>query len=307
MANKIRISVLSGSRTLKSGETAEKSFEIMKNYWRDRFEAVASDKPDFIVLPEACDRFLDMSESLKEDYAWYRENESPKFFNGLAKKFNSAVVYNTKNNNRNTTFACTKSGEIAGKYIKAFPMTTEMEQGIIPGNGAKVFEFEGIERAGFATCFDLNFEELREEYVKLKPDVIFFSSMYHGGLVQKTWAYSTRSYFVSSICDRECGITAPNGRLIAATTCYTDFCTSEINLDYELIHLDFHREKLAAMKSKYGHGVIIDDIGYLGSVLVSCEMQDKTMDDMVAEFEFTRLDDYLNNARSVRKKHLISN
>ncbi len=128
--------------------------------------------------------------------------------------------------------------------------------------------------------------------------------MYHGGLVQKSWAYSTRSYFISSICDRECGITAPNGRLLTSTTCYTDFCTAEINLDSELIHLDFHREKLAAMKAKYGPGVLVDDIGYLGSVLVLCEMQDKTMDDLIAEFEFTRLDKYLDHARIVRKNHL---
>ncbi len=121
MANKITISVLSGSRNLRSGSSASESFEIMKDYWQGRFSAVAPDKPDFIVLPEACDRFLDMSEDAKEEYTLYRENETPAFFNGLAKKFNSAVVYNTRNNNRNTTFACSRTGELAGKYYKVIP------------------------------------------------------------------------------------------------------------------------------------------------------------------------------------------
>ena len=304
MSRKIKISVMSGTRDLRSASSAAASFKIMKDYWRDRFDKVASDKPDYIVLPEACDRFLDMNESMKTEYSRFRENESLAFFNGLAREFDSAVIYNTRHDDRNTTFACSRTGDLAGKYIKAFPMTTEMEQGIKPGKGAVVFKVGEIERTGFATCFDLNFEELREEYVQLKPEVIFFNSMYHGGLVQKSWAYSTRAFFVSSICGRESSITAPNGRLIAATTNYTDYCTAEINLDSTLIHLDFHWDKLNELKKKYGAGVTIDDIGHLGSVLVSCEMPDKTIDDLIAEFEMTKLDDYLDFARETRLKNL---
>jgi len=304
MSKKIKISVMSGTRDLRSTTSALASFEIMKDYWRDRFDKVAADKPDFIVLPEACDRFLDMDESVKIEYDLLRENESPAFFNGLAKEFDSAVIYNIRHDDCNTTFACSRTGNLAGKYIKTYPMTTEMEQGIIPGNGAAVFKVDKIGRAGFATCFDLNFEELREEYVQLKPEVIFFNSMYHGGLVQKSWAYTTRAFFISSICGRESAITAPNGRILASTTNYTDYCTAIVNLDSELIHLDFHWDKLNALKKKYGAGVIIDDIGHLGSVFVSSEMEDKTMGDLINEFEFTKLDDYLNHARSVREKHL---
>jgi hypothetical protein len=304
MSKYVKISVLSGTRDLISCSTAKDSFDKMKEYWRDRFSKVAPDRPDFIVLPEACDRFLDMTEKMKKEYSWFREKESPGFFNGLAAEFDAAVVYNTRNDNRNTTFACSRNGKLAGKYFKMFPTTTEMEQGIIPGDGAKAFSIDGISKAGFATCFDLNFDELRDEYTKLKPDIIFFCSMYHGGLVQKTWAYSTRSFFVSSICGRESGITAPNGRLLIKTTNYTDYCTASINLDCELIHLDFHWEKLDAMKKKYGSGVIIDDVGYLGSVLVYCEMEDKTIDDLIEEFEMTRLDDYFDHARDVRNSNL---
>ncbi len=46
-------------------------------------------------------------------------------------------------------------------------MTTEMEQGIVPGKGAEIFEFDSIEKAGFATCFDLNFEELQGRICKI--------------------------------------------------------------------------------------------------------------------------------------------
>lgn len=295
---------MSGTRNLRSVSSALESFNLMKNYWREKFDKVAPDNPDYVVLPEACDRFLDMSESLKAEYSVLRETQSPAFFNSLAKENDTAVVYNTKHENRNTTFACSRSGELAGKYIKTFPMTTEMEQGIIPGEGATVFKLDSIDKAGFATCFDLNFEELREEYVNLNPEVVFFNSMYHGGLVQKSWAYSTRSFFVSSICGRESAVMAPNGRILAKTSNYTDYCTANVNLDCELIHLDFHWDKLNELKKKYGESVSIDDIGYLGSVLVSCEMNDKSIDNLMEEFEMIKLDDYLNFARQERKKNL---
>jgi predicted amidohydrolase len=304
MARKIRIAVMSGSRDIKGKSTAVDTYRGMQDYWLQEFENVIYDNPDYIVLPESCDRVLDIDESIRLEYHELRQQKTVEFFSGLAREFNSGIVFNANINNRNTSFAVKEDGEIAGVYNKVFPMTTEMYEGIKPGKEAVVFEYGKIKRAGFAICFDLNFNELMNEYVALKPEVMFFSSMYHGGLVQKTWAYSTRSFFVSSICGRESAVTAPNGRVVARSTNYTDFCVADINLDSELIHLDFNREKFGDIKKKYGEGVIIDDIGYLGSALISCELTDKSMDDIVAEFELIRLDDYFDFARSERKKYL---
>ncbi|MFO7612254.1 MAG: carbon-nitrogen hydrolase family protein [Clostridia bacterium] len=304
MARKVKISILSGSRTLESASSAIKSFGIMKDYWISQFEQVAYDRPDFVVLPEACDRFLDMDGSVVAEYDDIRENEIQVFFSKLALDYRTGIVYNTRIANRNTSYACMPDGALAGRYDKVFPTTWEMDDGIIPGREAVVFDFGPIKKAGFAICFDLNFDELREEYAKRKPEVIFFSSMYHGGLMQRTWAYTTRSFFVSSICARECAITAPNGRIIANSTNYTEFCTGEINLDSELIHLDFNRDKFGDIKKKYGPGVIIDDIGYLGSALLSCELEDKTMDDVIREFDLIKLDDYFNHSRAERTRRL---
>ena len=304
MARNVRIAVLSGTRDIKGKSTAEGSYRAMQDYWLSSFESVIYDRPDFIVLPESCDKVLDMDESLKPGYKDLKQQKTVEFFSGLAREFGTHVVFNSNIDNRNTSFAVNPNGEIAGRYFKVFPMTTEMYEGIIPGKEAVAFEYGKIKRAGFAICFDLNFTELMNECAKLKPDVIFFSSMYHGGLMQRAWAYSTRSFFVSSICGRESAITAPNGRIIANSTNYTDFCVSDINLDNELIHLDFNREKFGDIKKKYGDGVLIDDIGYLGSALISCELEDKTMDDIVSEFELIKLDDYFNFARSERLKYL---
>ena len=74
----------------------------------------------------------------------------------------------------------------------------KIEKGSLCGKDAPVFECD-FGRVAFAICFDLNFDELRLKYVKAKPDLIIFSSMYHGGLMQAYWAYSCRAYFVGAI------------------------------------------------------------------------------------------------------------
>lgn len=56
-----------------------------------------------------------------------------------------------------------------------------------------------IGRVASASCFDLNFDELLQKHAPQKPDLTVFSSMYHGGLRQAQWAYTTQSHFVGAI------------------------------------------------------------------------------------------------------------
>src|SRR4030042_1464053 len=106
-------------------------------------------------------------------------------------------------------------------------------------------------------CFDLNFDELRLQFAAKKPDIILFSSMYHGGLVQNLWAYSCRAYFIGSVYKgNPSEIRDPTGKIMAASTNYYDFAVARINLDSKLVHLDYNRPKFTALKEKYGPGVI---------------------------------------------------
>ena len=85
-----------------------------------------------------------------------------------------------------------------------------------------------------AICFDLNFDELRLVYAKAKPDLIVFSSMFHGGIMQAYWVYSCRCHFVSAVGFPaiRSEIRNPHGRVIASTTDHYDFVTATVNLYY---------------------------------------------------------------------------
>ena len=41
-------------------------------------------------------------------------------------------------------------------------------------------------RVGCAICFDLNFAELQQRYARTRPDLMVYSSFFHGDLMQRS-------------------------------------------------------------------------------------------------------------------------
>jgi hypothetical protein len=178
-----------------------------------------------------------------------------------------------------------------------------MEKGILCGKDAPVIDCD-FGRVAMAICFDLNFDQLRLKYAKSKPDLIIFTSMYHGGLMQACWAYSCRSHFVGAIAGRgtPSEIRNPLGKVVASSTNYFDYAVATVNLDCALVHLDYNWERLRRLKAKYGPKVEITDPGYLGSVLVTSEHPTISADEMIKEFEIELLDDYFARSLAYRLK-----
>ena len=62
--------------------------------------------------------------------------------------------------------------------------------------------------------------------------------------------------------------------------------------------------KFPAIKAKYGDKVKIQTPDYLGSVLMTSESDEFTIDDIIDEFKLIRLDDYLADCIEKREEHL---
>jgi hypothetical protein len=270
------------------------------SFWDKELKQVLPDKPDLIVLPEKCD----LSDE-EEEYLRVRKNQVLDYFSSVARDNHCYIAYGTKREEkpglwRNSCIIIGRNGEIAGIYNKNFPTISEMEGGIKACEDAPVINCD-FGRVAVAICFDLNFDELRLKYVKEKPDLIIFSSMYHGGVAQNIWAYTCRSWFVASVYRQTPSqIRNPMGEVVASSTNYFDYTVSRINLDCRLVHLDYNRDKLRALKEKYGPTVTISDPGELASVLVTSENDKVTVDQMIKEFGIELLDDYLDRARAFR-------
>jgi len=302
MATDVKISTIGAApfhpRPIPQGQEA---VDTMIEHWRGQLEQVLPDRPDLIVVPEACDRYG--LHGMEERLAYYavRGDQVRDFFAQTAKQHSCYIAYSAARRTedgtwRNSTQILDRAGEVAGIYNKAHLTFGEMDNaGILCGKGPVIVDCD-FGRVGAAICFDLNFHPLIEGYKQLKPDVIVFSSMYHGGLMQAYWAYQCRAHFVGAIAGPQSAILSPVGHILASSTNYRNYVTATVNLDCRVVHLDYNRPRLKKLKKKYGPEATVFDPGYLGSVLLSSESETVTVDQMIEEFEIELWDDYYARA-----------
>jgi len=307
MANRVRISTIGAMPLGLDPETdVEKAFDLVRSQWEREIEQVLPDRPDLIVLPEACDRPGGWPPERMHAYYRARGTRMQEFFAEIANKRRCYIAYAAVREApdgtwRNSIVMLDRKGDAAGIYNKNHVTMGEHDDyGVLYGKDAPIIECD-FGRVACAICFDLNFDELRLKYAAARPDIILFSSMYHGGLMQGYWAYSCRCHFVGAVCGLPCTILSPVGTVIATSTNYFDFVTATVNLDCLVAHLDDQWERLKALKAKYGPEVSIFDPGLLGPVLITSEAEGRTAREMAAEFEIELIDDYFARCRAHRR------
>nr|WP_281355159.1 carbon-nitrogen hydrolase family protein [Phytoactinopolyspora limicola] len=266
------------------------------------------DRPDLIVLPELCDRLAGRDD--EPEYYLARGNRVRDALAELAAAHVCYLTYPAQRLDadsrwRNSLQLIGRDGTILGTYDKNHLTIDEYEKrGTLYGTEAQVFELD-FGQVACVICFDLNFDGLLATYVAAEPDLLLFSSAYHGSFRQQQWAYSTGAYLPAAVYPpAPSAIISPVGHTIANTTNYHDEITARINLDRIVIHLDYHGKKLRDMKRKYGPEVYIHDPGLLGSVLLTSESDQRTVADLVEEFELESAAAYLGRALVHRSTHV---
>jgi predicted amidohydrolase len=307
MANKVRISTLGANYgTIREGKSGlwPQAIDDMKQHLSNVISQVLPDQPDLIVLPECCDMPANYSSEQRKQFYRERGDTILHYLAGIASDNNCHIAYPSMREAADGTWLNSvqllgRSGDVLGAYNKNHAVISEIvDDGVRCGKEAPVIECD-FGRVGFAICFDLNFDQLRMQYVRAKPDLIVFPSMFHGGLMQQYWAYSCRAHFVGAIAGGlPSAILSPVGHTIAQTSSYYAYASATVNLDCAVIHLDRHQAKLKAMREKYGPKVKVTDPSYLGSVLLSSEKDEVTIQDILSEYEFTLLDDYMKESLS---------
>ncbi|WNQ10670.1 carbon-nitrogen hydrolase family protein [Paenibacillus aurantius] len=314
MANYVKISCLTAP-PLRVGEHEDDQEIVYKiiAYWREQLEQVLPDRPDLILLPEMCDApdGALFPAARMADYYRQRKDQVRDFFAKEASEHGCYMAYSamrlmTDGSFRNSMQLIGRDGKVAGVYNKNHLLIEECtENNARYGNEAPIIETD-FGRVACVICFDLNFDDLRLHYAQAKPDLILFSSIFHGGFMQQYWAYSCRAHLASSVYPTTPSqIITPVGEIIGASTNYFHHVTRTVNLDCAVIHLDHNAKHFPAIKKKYGSKVKIDDPGRLGSVLISSETEEFTVQDILTEYGLERLDDYL--ARSLNHRHAPGN
>ena len=218
--------------------------EQVEEFWHSKITQVLPDKPDLIVLPEYCDFPRGLSRDERDEYLAVRKNQIRDFFASEAKTNHCYIAYGIRRQVedgswRNSCVIADRNGGTAGIYNKNFPTIGDMRGGVKAGYETPLIQCD-FGTVGCAICFDLNFDELRQAYVRRQPDILIFPSQFHGGSVQSHWALTCHSFFIASIIFRDAPseIRNPLGEVIASTTNYFDYAVTRINLDSRTIHLD---------------------------------------------------------------------
>lgn len=285
------------------GQSYASMAQQIQRVLRENLLRVLCDAPDLVLLPENCNRPEGYSPSA--DRAYFEEHDAAfeSMISALARDYRANILYPAYVFEGGRTFNSMRlfdrQGRVSGRYDKVFPTMGEIDDwGITPGKYPELLQSDVGTLAG-VICFDLNFNQLREHYAKMKPDIVVFSSMYHGGFKQQLWAYSCRAHFAGCIAGPENRILLPTGETAAHSTNYYPYVSARINLDGALFHLDLNMPRFEAMKDKYGARVKISDPGFLGPVYVSCESEDLSIGQIIEEFELEPIDHYYQRATAM--------
>ncbi|TYP79414.1 putative amidohydrolase [Paenibacillus methanolicus] len=311
MSRYVTISCLAPpNKTVDNGNGVEGIVVQMIAKWERQLQHVLPDQPDLIVLPECCDEPYMEGMNPEWLYAFYRYrgNRILDFFAEVSKAHQCYIAYSAMmemedGTFRNATLLIDRSGEICGVYNKNhITIRQKSTSTTLYGKEAAVIETD-FGRVACIICFDINFNELMEQYVKQKPDLIVFSSAYHGGLMQSYWAYTCRAHFAGAIwLPDPCSILSPVGEVLGESTHFYPFVTRTVNMDCAVVHYDYNKPKLDAVKQKYGSKVRISDPGRLNAFVISSESEDFTIQEIVREFDLELLDDYWVRSRADRCK-----
>jgi len=305
LARNVRVASISFSGTGRASgaeETVKRNLEAMSNL----LEKAYYDEADIVCFPETSPT---IGLSLEEAIA-LAEPMSESIFNFFSKK---AVEYNLNiilpmleyadGHVYNSAILIGRDGGHLGSYHKVHPTIREIEAGITPGLEARVLKSE-FGPLGFAICFDLNFRDVVEAIAAADAKLIFFPSAYPGGLQLSIWAFDHGAYIVSSLRGEGSVIVDPLGRVLARSSNYNPIICKAMNLDYEILHLDYNYEKLSEVKRKYGSKVEIDVSRPEAVFILASNIKEKSVREIIAEFNLETRTEYFARANKVRAQVL---
>ena len=286
--------------------------EAILKIWEILLERAAYDRPDIILLPEyfALTGTQYKLEEVAEALDGAQAGPVTQFLAAKARRYKCYIYAGyprraaVPGRYHNSAVLFDRQGRVVSVYDKTSPTVEEMERGILPGRGAVTFETD-FGRVGASICFDFNFRELFPEYRRQKTELLCFLSALPGGFLVPAMAYETQMFIASAICEHHKGqIVNPLGRIVKNGYAEGINIFTEINLDCQMLHIDFNYHKMPALKAKYKNLAQLDIARDEGVYLLSSLHPKVSVDQMIQEYELETLDDYFQRSRRKRDQAL---
>jgi len=280
-------------------------------YWLERSATL---RPDFVCFSEiALHLGLEPQEQLAQ--AQTVPGLSTAMASKYAKKLGTNIIWPLVECDQgryyNTSVLIDRYGQIIGRYRKFQPTSYEMADGICPGTEIPVWQTD-CGRVGIATCFDIKFPEGGLALARGKANIVFWPSMFAGGLRLNSWSRDYGFHMVSCFAG-DCAIITSNGQRRSGRGQAPPFAPgqgllssafAELNTDCKTYHLDFNQDVLPKIKDKYGSGIDVYLCRDEATFVLSSQMADRRVEDIEREFRLVDLRDYLDKAMADRANRL---
>ena len=204
-----------------------------------------------------------------------------------------------------------RDGVVMGVYHKVQPTVREMADGTRPGTKAPTWETD-CGRVGMCICFDLKFPEVAMMLARDGARIVFFPSMFHGGLRHGAWARDYGVFLVVSqskesvivdMCGRRLSWQGYQEPLVGKGD-LPPFAFADVNTDCKAYHLDFNQEKLGDIEAKYGPGVRFSILRPEATFVMESLMEEVSVEDIEQEFALEDLWTYYDRSRRMREERL---
>jgi len=205
----------------------------------------------------------------------------------------------------NCSHLVSRTGEVLGRYAKTYPTQGEQKDGVAGGGVQSLIEWEGL-KVGGAICFDLNFRDLFERQAADGADLFLCPSLFPGGMQVNGYARSFQTPIViaypawSRIIDILGQDVVAGGyrhetlRFGAGVPVYV----ADVNFDKQVFHFDLNQTKIEGILRKYGPEVAIDFNQDESAFAVESLSPDRTVGDIVAEFELEPSAKFIRETRA---------
>lgn len=297
MSNRVKLCSVSMDAMSYGGRDKEASWAEASGL----IDSTAHFQPDLFLLPEL---FLTGDEKDRfADPEYIEHPGSPMLLRIGAKAAErhayiaAPVVYRDEQGVHNTTVLFDRQGRQVFTYHKAFPTSTERDQGILAGPlNPPCYDAE-FGRIGMAICFDGNFEPVFAHYREQKIKLLLFSSYFPGGFILRQLAWRGHHYVMSPHAQGyESAIIDDYARVLAAGNMFAKALCWEVNLDSIVLPLYANWVPFPSIRERFGDQVQVEAFREEDRMRLVSNLPDKTVDDVVQECGLVRLETMIADA-----------
>jgi beta-ureidopropionase len=262
-------------------------------------EQALAEKPDILAIPESF-TLVGLEESRLEEMAEEVPGPTLAMVSAYARQQRvyilCPILARRPDGLHIEAFLLDRAGEIVGSYQKRHPVVEgsdyrQVEFGSRPGSQVPVFDTD-FGRIGVQICFDIEYRDGWEALEQAGAELIFWLSAYDGGRGLSVKAWNQHCYIASAVQTRYARILDIMGETLAISGAHDPIAACTIDLDIALLHMDFNKSQIQAMRAKYGPDISMRMYHEENYFTLQTNRPDLHLADVIREFQLDPLKDY---------------